>query len=79
MRLKRDVSGWDLIKALSKIGYAVSKQKGSHVRLSKETENIADHITIPNHDSVKIGILSKIISDIARENGLEKEDIYDLL
>jgi predicted RNA binding protein YcfA (HicA-like mRNA interferase family) len=31
MKIPRDVSGDDLIKALARYGYAVTHQKGSHV------------------------------------------------
>jgi len=34
MRLPRDLSGKDLIKALDKLGYEVTRQSGSHIRLS---------------------------------------------
>jgi len=34
MRLPRDVSGADLARALSKLGYKVTRQTGSHMRLT---------------------------------------------
>jgi predicted RNA binding protein YcfA (HicA-like mRNA interferase family) len=37
MRLPRNISGDDLIKALSKYGYEVTRQTGSHVRLTRTT------------------------------------------
>ena len=42
MKLPRNLSGTDLVKALQKIGYVVTRQKGSHIRL---TTNRNGHTT----------------------------------
>ena len=34
MKLPRDISGADLARALTSLGYAVTRQTGSHMRLS---------------------------------------------
>ena len=34
MRLPRDVSAADLVKALNRLEYRVTRQKGSHIRLT---------------------------------------------
>ena len=36
MKLPRDVSGAQLVKALALLGYRVSRQTGSHIRLTCE-------------------------------------------
>jgi predicted RNA binding protein YcfA (HicA-like mRNA interferase family) len=36
MKLPRDLSGQDLVKALKKLGYEVSHQTGSHIRLTTQ-------------------------------------------
>ena len=36
MRLPRDLSGTELVKALSRVGYRVTRQTGSHVRLTTD-------------------------------------------
>jgi predicted RNA binding protein YcfA (HicA-like mRNA interferase family) len=36
MKLRRDVDAAELIKALSKLGYRVVRQSGSHIRLQCE-------------------------------------------
>jgi hypothetical protein len=33
MKLPRDVSGTDLVKALRSLGYEVDRQRGSHIRI----------------------------------------------
>ena len=54
MKLPRDLSGADLVKALSRAGYRVTRQTGSHVRLTVDIPS-QHNITIPAHDSLKIG------------------------
>lgn len=50
MRLPRDMSGAELAKRLTVLGYAVTRQTGSHMRLTT-TRNGEHHITIPAHTS----------------------------
>jgi predicted RNA binding protein YcfA (HicA-like mRNA interferase family) len=35
MKLPRDLAGKDLAKALRKVGYEVTRQSGSHLRLTR--------------------------------------------
>lgn len=64
MRLPRDISGAQLVRSLKAYGYEVSRQTGSHIRVST-VENGTHHITIPNHDPIKLGTLASILDDIA--------------
>lgn len=57
MKLPRDLSGPVLIRLLAKLGYAVTRQTGSHVRLTT-LERGEHHITIPTHDPLRIGTLA---------------------
>ncbi len=72
MRVPRDVSADQLVKALQKFGYFVSHQKGSHIRVTT-IQNGQHHETIPNHTSLKIGTLSKILHNIARHHNIRVE------
>ena len=74
MKLPRDVSGNDLIKALKKLGYHVTRQAGSHIRLTL-SGTLEHHVTIPNHDPIKVGTLSGILSDIALHLGMSKDEL----
>jgi predicted RNA binding protein YcfA (HicA-like mRNA interferase family) len=56
------VSGRETIKALSKIGFLVIRQKGSHVMLEKRNEKVIK-LTVPLHRSLKKGTLRRIIND----------------
>ncbi|MBK8078825.1 MAG: type II toxin-antitoxin system HicA family toxin [Saprospiraceae bacterium] len=77
MRLSRDESGESLAKKLSKVGYLVIRQKGSHIRLSRITENNEHHITRPNHSPIKIGLLSKILNDMAHHMDISRMELIE--
>jgi predicted RNA binding protein YcfA (HicA-like mRNA interferase family) len=74
MRLPRDVSGRDLAKALTKLGYKISRQTGSHIRLTTH-RNGEHHITIPDHGSMRVGTLGAIVGDIARHHGITQDEL----
>ncbi len=74
MKIPRDLSGEDLSKLLKPLGYTVTRQTGSHMRLTTEI-NGQHHITIPNHDPLKIGTLSSIIADVSQHFNKTKEEI----
>lgn len=61
-----------------KFGYEITRQKGSHIRLTTQ-EPSEHHITIPNHVPLKVGTLSAILSDIAEHFGIEKEELMEIL
>lgn len=79
MKISRNESGQSLIKKLAKLEYVVTRHKGSHIRLTRVYDNIEHHITIPNHDPIKIGTLSKIIHDIANQLEISREELISLL
>ena len=57
------VSGREAIKALCRAGFRVVRQRGSHVRLEKRTEDRMIKLTVPLHKSLKKGTLRRIIKD----------------
>lgn len=76
MKLPRDLSGKQLARLLEKYGYTITRQTGSHLRLT--TRHAGDHhITIPNHSPIKIGTLASIIGEIADHFKVNKQTIYD--
>ncbi len=75
MKIPRDISGEDLIKLVKPYGYVVTRQTGSHIRLSTE-QNGQHHITIPHHDPLKIGTLASILSDIASHFKISKQELF---
>lgn len=74
MKIPRDISGTDLVKFLKPYGYTITRQSGSHMRLTTYT-NGEHHITIPAHDPLKVGTLSSILTDIAAHFGKTKEQL----
>jgi len=74
MKIPRDINAQDLIKYIKPYGYIVTRQTGSHIRLTTN-QNGEHHITIPNHDPIKIGTLSAILSDIANHLTKTKEEL----
>jgi len=77
-RLPRDISGKKLAKALSKFGYQITRQTGSHIRLTTTT-NGEHHVTIPDHDQLKVGTLSGIVGEVAQHLESTKSEIIDQL
>ena len=79
MKISRDESAQELIRKLSTIGYKIIRQKGSHIRLSRISEKGEHHITIPNHDPIKIGTLSAILNSVAQSLDINKDELLKLL
>ncbi|WP_201764214.1 type II toxin-antitoxin system HicA family toxin [Mesotoga prima] len=48
MKLPRDITFEELLKVLTKLGYEVTRQTDSHVRLTTKRKG-EHHITIPHH------------------------------
>lgn len=78
MKLPRDLSGQDLAKALVRLEYEVSRQTGSHIRLTTQRDG-EHHVTIPAHDPIKIGTLNAILRDVAEHAGLSREELLEEL
>ncbi len=75
MRLPRDLSGGDLAQILRKLGYSITRQTGSHLRLTT-IEHGEHHITIPQQSPLRIGTLSAILADVAAHFELTREQLY---
>jgi len=78
MRLPRDVSGKQLAILLGCYGYEVTRQTGSHMRLTT-TQQGEHHVTIPRHGSLRVGTLSAILSDVAEHLGIPKPVLVETL
>jgi len=78
MKLPRDITGNDLAKSLAKLGYHITRQAGSHIRLST-VEGGEHYITIPAHNPLKIGTLAAILADLESHHKLTREKLLQLL
>jgi predicted RNA binding protein YcfA (HicA-like mRNA interferase family) len=78
-KIPRDISGRQLAELLKKFGYEITRQTGSHMRLTSSIKNEPHHITIPEHTPLKIGTLSQILKDIANYLKIGKDDFIEKL
>lgn len=74
MRLPRDVSGSNLAKSLRVLGYEITRQKGSHIRVTTAEKGVY-HITIQNHKPVRIGTLASILEEISEHFQISREEL----
>jgi predicted RNA binding protein YcfA (HicA-like mRNA interferase family) len=74
-KIPRDLSGRELCRLLKRIGYDITRQSGSHIRLTRTTASGSHNITIPDHTPVKIGTLNKILSDVALHLNISKDEL----
>jgi predicted RNA binding protein YcfA (HicA-like mRNA interferase family) len=79
MKIPRDLDAGELIKLLKKFDYFETRQSGSHIRLTRKTDNSEHHITIPNHDPIKLGTLNSIINDISSNLNISKKELLQKL
>lgn len=71
VRLPRDLSGRELARALRRYGYQVTREVGSHLRLTTR-QGGEHHVTIPDHASLRIGTLASILGDVAGHLEIER-------
>jgi predicted RNA binding protein YcfA (HicA-like mRNA interferase family) len=78
MKVPRDLSGADLARALRALGYQVTRQTGSHMRLTTLVHG-EHHVTVPAHNPLKLGTLSGILRDVGEHTGLSRDELLDEL
>jgi predicted RNA binding protein YcfA (HicA-like mRNA interferase family) len=78
MRLPRDVDGAQLARALNVLGYQVTRQKGSHIRVTTQRGG-ENHEVIPAHQPIKTGTLAGILKRIAAHHHLTAEELLEML
>jgi predicted RNA binding protein YcfA (HicA-like mRNA interferase family) len=71
VKLPRDVAGADAVRALQRLGFAIVRQRGSHIRLAKD----ALAVTVPAHGSIAPGTLQSIL----RQAGITAEQFVAAL
>ena len=69
------VSGRDVIKVLTKIGFEVLGRKGSHVRLKRKRDREVLIVIVPMHPELAKGTLRSIL----RQANLTVDDLNRLL
>lgn len=78
MRLPRDLSGEELAVLLGRYGYEATRQTGSHMRLTT-TRGGEHHVTVPHHESLRVGTLSAILRDGAEHLDITRPELLETL
>ena len=78
MKLPRGLTGAELVRRLQRLGYVVTRQTGSHIRLTC-TQSFEHHITVPNHDPLRVGTLSSILNEVAVAQAMTREQLIEKL
>ena len=76
MRIPRDIGGEELVKILKKYGYQITRQTGSHIRLTTDIKG-EHRITIPKHKFLRVGTISNVLTDIANHLEINKEKLVN--
>ncbi len=75
MKLPRDMGGEELAALLGRYGYKITRQTGSHMRLTSTSKGFEHHITIPRHKPLRVGTLSSIVNEIAAYLEIERQKL----
>jgi len=75
LKLPRDLAGHQLATLLRRYEYKITRQTGSHMRLTSTFAGSEHHITIPAHDPLKVGTLSGILADVANYLGMTRQKL----
>jgi predicted RNA binding protein YcfA (HicA-like mRNA interferase family) len=79
VKLPRDIDGEELARILDKYGYKITRQTGSHIRLTSAIKGAEHHITIPSHNPLKIGTLSSILNEVAAYLEMDRKTLIEKL
>jgi predicted RNA binding protein YcfA (HicA-like mRNA interferase family) len=71
-KLPTDLSGQELIRILTRIGFVVQRQRGSHIILRRESPFA--RVSVPDHKTLRVGTLRTIL----REAGISIEQLIAL-
>jgi predicted RNA binding protein YcfA (HicA-like mRNA interferase family) len=65
------VSGAEVVRALERLGFAVARQRGSHIMLRRGSTGCV----VPNHRELKTGTLAGVL----KQAGVSAEDFMSAL
>ena len=72
MKLPADLSGQDLVKVLLRVGFVVSRQRGTHIVLRRDSPYA--RVVVPDHKRVRPGTQRQILN----EAGVTVEQLLEL-
>jgi predicted RNA binding protein YcfA (HicA-like mRNA interferase family) len=76
VRIPRDLTGDDLAKRLAPLGYQITRQAGSHMRLTTQQPS-EHHLTIPRHNPLRVGTLGGILNDVAAHLKITRDELAE--
>ena len=79
MKLPRDIGGEELARLMGKYGYQITRQTGSHLRLTSTRMGAEHHLTIPRHKPLRVGTLSTIVNEVAAYLEMERQSLVNEL
>ena len=71
MKLPRDVSGAEALKALERLGFSITRETGSHTRMAQGNRRV----TVPMHRNLVVGTLQSIL----RQAGVSVDEFVNAL
>jgi predicted RNA binding protein YcfA (HicA-like mRNA interferase family) len=66
VKLPRDLDGKKLAALLRVYGYEITRQTGSHLRLTSARKGREHHVTLPAHKELSVGTLHSILREVAK-------------
>lgn len=78
MKIPRDLEASRLIRVLQRLGYVVVRQSGSHIRMLHAGPP-PHHLTVPNHGTLKVGLLQALLKEVAERQGIPLERLVEML
>ncbi|MFM9957011.1 MAG: type II toxin-antitoxin system HicA family toxin [Phycisphaerales bacterium] len=74
-KLPRDLSGREVVGALVRLGFVVSRQRGSHIILHRLPPGTPARVVVPDHETTRPGTLKAVL----REAGVSVEALLGAL
>lgn len=74
MKLPRDLAGSDLARARGGFGYEMTRQTGSHARLTTLVGG-EHHLSVPMHTVLPAGTLRSILREVGRHFDMSADDV----
>jgi predicted RNA binding protein YcfA (HicA-like mRNA interferase family) len=67
------------VQLLRRYGYEVTRQDGSHIRMTSNAPGVDPHVSVPNHRAIKVGLLGDIVSEVAAHLGRDRDEFSEEL
>jgi len=78
MKLSCNITGLELSRRLAIVGYQISRQSGSHIRLTTHQQG-EHHLTVPQHNPLKVKTLSAVLKDVGEHFSLNQDELIKFL